>query len=165
MQRLSLADTGIYVLMFKNIIIRFLKLTILTVLLLCMFALTFYMTFRQFHLLFNHSPFANPFHSIWKTVAMSIGELGYDELFRQPTGGSTEEILSLPFPEISYILWITFVVLMPILFGNLLVQLQLYYIKTSENLTDSLHVHKLFSAIAINNMKLLLGLFQMPSQN
>ena len=116
-----LSDTGIYVLMFKNIFIRFLKLTILTVLLLFMFALTFYMAFRQFHLLFHHSPFANPLYSIWKTVAMSIGELGYDDLFRQPTGGSSGDVPGIPFPEISFILWIVFVILMPILFGNLLV--------------------------------------------
>ena len=115
------ADTGIYVLMFKNIFIRFLKLTILTVLLLLMFALTFYMAFRQFGFLFAKSPFANPGHSILKTISMSIGELGYDELFRQPTGGSTDNVPGIPFPEISYILWIIFIILMPILFGNLLV--------------------------------------------
>ena len=118
-------DTGIYVLMFKNIFLRFLKLTILTILLLLMFALTFYMTFKQFHRLFAHSPFASPLHSILKTISMCIGELGYDELFRQPTGGSTAVILDIPFPEISYILWVIFVILMPILFGNLLVTLSL----------------------------------------
>ena len=109
--------------MFKNIFIRFLKLTVLTVLLLLMFALTFYMTFRQFHSLFVNSPFANPGHSILKTIAMSIGDLGYDELFRQPTGGSSDEVPEVPFPEISYILWIIFIILIPILFSNLLVSI------------------------------------------
>lgn len=119
----SSADTGIYILMFKNIFIRFLKLTILTVLLLLMFALTFYMTFRQFHSLFANSPFATPGHSILKTIAMSIGDLGYDELFRQPTGGSPNIVPGIPFPEISYILWIMFIILIPILFSNLLVSI------------------------------------------
>ena len=86
-----------------------------------MFALTFYMAFRQFDLLFHRSPFANPVHSMWKTVAMSIGDLGYDELFRQPTGGSSGDVPGIPFPEISFMLWIIFIILMPILFGNLLV--------------------------------------------
>ena len=115
------SDTGIYVLMFKNIFVRFLKLTILTVLLLLMFALTFYMAFRQFHSLFVDSPFASPGHSMLKTIAMSIGDLGYDELFRQPTQGSSDAVPKIPFPEISYVLWIMFIILMPILFSNLLV--------------------------------------------
>ena len=107
--------------MFETIFIRFLKLIILTVLLLLMFGLTFYMSFRQFQSLFERSPFANPFHSVWKTVAMSIGELEYDDLFHQPTGGSAAVVPSIPFPEISYMLWIIFIILMPILFTNLLV--------------------------------------------
>ena len=115
------ADTGIYILMFKKIFYRFLKLTILTVLLLLMFAFTFFMTFRQFHPLFDRSPFASPLSSIWKTVAMSIGELDYDDVFRQPTGGSMDDVPNIPFPAISHILWLLFVILMPILFGNLLV--------------------------------------------
>ena len=107
--------------MFKNILVRFLKLTILTVLLLLMFALTFYMAFRQFHSLFVDSPFASLGYSILKTIAMSIGDLGYDDLFRQPTQGSSDAVPKIPFPEISYILWIMFIILMPILFSNLLV--------------------------------------------
>ena len=112
------ADTGIYVLMFKKIFIRFLKLTILTVLLLLMFALTFFITFRQFHSLFDNPPFTSPGRSILKTVAMVMGDLGYESFFRQPPSDAVTEI---PFPEISYILWIMFIILMPILFSNLLV--------------------------------------------
>ena len=56
-----------------------------------------------------------------KTIAMSIGDLGYDDLFRQPTQGSSEAVPGVPFPEISYILWIMFIILMPVLFSNLLV--------------------------------------------
>ena len=112
--------------MFKNIFIRFLKLTILTVLLMLMFALTFYMAFRQFNSLFANSPFTNPGHSLLKTIAMSIGDLGYDELFRQPTGGSPDSVPEIPFPEISYVLWIVFIILIPILFSNLLVRLSTF---------------------------------------
>lgn len=128
--------------MFKNIFIRFLKLTILTFLLLLMFALTFYMTFRQFHSLFVNSPFSNVGHSVLKTVAMSVGDLGYDELFRQPSGGSADVVPSIPFPEISYILWIIFIILIPILFSNLLV----CKVKSTEtqrereNVLDLLHI-------------------------
>ena len=117
------ADTGIYILMFERILKRFLRLIIFTILLVSMFALSFHMAFHQFHPFFEKSPFAIPFHALWKTLTMTTGEVGYDSLFRQPSQGSanSKEVPDLPFPEISYILWIAFLVLMPILFTNLLV--------------------------------------------
>ena len=54
-------------------------------------------------------------------MTMTIGELDYDNTFRQFPEGTDEQILPLPFPEISYILWAIFLILMPILFNNLLV--------------------------------------------
>ena len=123
MHVMTIIDTGIYILMFEKIFKRFLRLTVFTVLLVSMFALTFHMAFHQLHPLFERSPFATPFHALWKTLTMTTGEVDYDNLFRQPSEAFTnsKEVPGLPFPEISYILWIAFLVLMPILFTNLLV--------------------------------------------
>ena len=114
-------DTGIYVLMFEAIFKTFLKVIILTVLLVVTFALTFYMAFNQFIPRFARSPFASPFTSMWKTMTMTTGELGYDDIFRQFTDDSISSAPEVPFPAISYVMWIIFLILMPILFTNLLV--------------------------------------------
>ena len=114
-------DTGIYVLMFEAIFKTFLKVIILTVLLIVTFALTFYMAFNQFIPRFARSPFASPFTSIWKTMTMATGELGYDNIFRQSTADPMSTDPDVPFPAISYIMWVIFIILMPILFMNLLV--------------------------------------------
>ena len=116
-------DTGIYILMFEKIFKRFLRLVIFTVLLISMFALTFHMAFHQYHPFFEKSPFATPFHALWKTFTMTTGEVDYNNLFRQPSEGSPnlKDTPDLPFPEISFVLWIAFLVLVPILFTNLLV--------------------------------------------
>ena len=107
--------------MFEAIFKTFLKVIILTILLVVTFALTFYMAFNQFIPRFAQSPFASPFTSIWKTMTMATGELGYDDIFRQSTTDSMSDAPSVPFPAISYIMWVIFLILMPILFTNLLV--------------------------------------------
>ena len=54
-------------------------------------------------------------------MTMTTGEFDFDSIFRQdPTGGS-DDAEEIPFPQISYILWIVFVILMPILLTNMLV--------------------------------------------
>ena len=116
-------DTGIYVLMFEAIFKTFLRVIILTILLIVTFALTFYMAFNQFIPRFSCSPFASPFTSIWKTMTMATGELGYDDIFRQSTTISMSTAPDVPFPAISYIMWVIFIILMPVLFTNLLVSL------------------------------------------
>ena len=52
---------------------------------------------------------------------MTTGELDYDEIFHQQEG--EEEIA---FPAVSFILWIIFLVLIPVLLNNLLVSCQFY---------------------------------------
>ena len=47
---------------------------------------------------------------------MTTGELGYDSLYHQEEGA--EEIA---FPPVSFLLWVIFLVLMPVLLSNLLV--------------------------------------------
>ena len=56
-------------------------------------------------------------------MTMATGELGYDDIFRQSTADSMSTAPDVPFPAISYIMWIIFIILMPVLFTNLLVSL------------------------------------------
>ena len=118
-------DTGIYVLMFEILIRRFLKTIILTSLLVVMFALTFFLTFNQINPSFARSPFSSAFTSLWKMMTMITGEMDYESIFRQSSSGTLDPDPPLPFPEISYVLWIVFLVLIPILLGNLLVCVKL----------------------------------------
>ena len=115
---------GIYILMFLDIFYTFWKMIILTSLLVVAFGLSFYMVFGQPDPLFSRSPFADPARSILKTMTMTTGEFEFDDIFQQTPGGvmSLEEIPGpIPFPIVSYILWIIFLILMPILLTNLLV--------------------------------------------
>ena len=116
-------DTGLYVLMFQSIFKTFLRAVILTIVLVVMFALAFHMTFNHFHSFFERSPFTNMLQSTWKTMTMTIGEMGYEGIFHVASGGSDDDIPPIPFPQVSYILWVIFLILMPILFTNLLVRM------------------------------------------
>ena len=118
---INVQNTGVYVLMFESIFKTFFKTVILAILLVVAFGLAFYMIFHQFDALFAQSPFANPFHSLMKTMTMTTGEMDYESIFHQSSGGSTDVIPDIPFPALSFILWIIFLILMPVLFANLLV--------------------------------------------
>ena len=120
--QLIYADIGIYVLMFESIFKTFLKMIILTILLVVTFALAFYMAFHRFNPMFVQSPFASPFRSLIKTMTMTTGELDYESIFHYSSGGlPEEEVLEVPFPVVSIILWVFFLILMPILLANMLV--------------------------------------------
>lgn len=58
--------------------------------------------------------FSTPAHSIAKTIMQTTGELDFEILFNDA---------DLLYSPMAYILFITFVVLVPILFSNLLVSL------------------------------------------
>ena len=68
----------------------------------------------------QRSPFSDPPRSLLKTMTMTTGELTFDEIFRLDPSGQSDasEIAYLP---VSAILWIVFIVLMPILLTNMLV--------------------------------------------
>lgn len=73
----------------------------------------------------QRASFATPGRAIIKTMTMTTGEFEYDAIFRQFPGGDdsgnvTEEV---PFLPVSFLLWIIFLVLMPILLTNLLVSM------------------------------------------
>jgi len=52
-----------------------------------------------------------------KVMAMTIGELDYDTVFHQMEGE-----MEIAFPVVSFILWIIFLVSMPLLLVNYLVR-------------------------------------------
>ena len=107
--------------MFEILVRRFLKTIILTSLLVVMFALTFFLAFNQIDPSFASSPFSSTFTSLSKVMTMVTGEMDYESIFRQSSSGTTDPDPQLPFPEMSYLLWIVFLVMIPILLGNLLV--------------------------------------------
>lgn len=71
----------------------------------------------------QRSSFATPGRSIVTTLTMTTGDFEYDSIFRQYTEGATPDDMmnEIPFPAASYILWIFFLIMMPILLTNLLV--------------------------------------------
>lgn len=113
--------------MLEILLQRFIRVIILAALIIVTFGLAFYMAFNSTNPLFRRSPFATPLNSIWKTMTMTTGELDYESIFRQSSDASEDEVPGLPFPEISYILWIVFIVVMPILLSNLLVSFTLVH--------------------------------------
>lgn len=52
---------------------------------------------------------------------MTTGEFEFDSIFWQDLSGESDDLEEIPFPPVSVILWIVFIVIMPILFTNLLV--------------------------------------------
>ena len=52
---------------------------------------------------------------------MTTGEFEFDSIFQQDPSGESDDIEEIPFLPISVILWIVFIVVMPVLFTNLLV--------------------------------------------
>ena len=64
----------------------------------------------------QRTAFSNPGRAIVKVMAMTTGELDYDELYHQQEGED-----EIAFPPVSFLLWIIFLVLMPVLLSNLLV--------------------------------------------
>ena len=54
---------------------------------------------------------------------MTTGEFEFDEIFRQSPNGDSDDESEIQFEVVSYILWIIFIVVMPILLTNMLVSL------------------------------------------
>ena len=69
----------------------------------------------------QRSPFQNAAIAIAKVLSMTIGNFDYDNTFRRDLSMENEFVTELPFLPATYILWITFIILMPLLLNNLLV--------------------------------------------
>ena len=54
---------------------------------------------------------------------MATGEFDFDSIFRQSPNGESDEETEIQFEVVSYILWVIFIVVMPILLTNMLVSI------------------------------------------
>ena len=70
----------------------------------------------------QRSPFSTPGRTLLKMVTMTTGEFEFDDIFRQDPNGMSDMMEEIPFEVVSYVLWITFVVVMPVLLTNMLVR-------------------------------------------
>ena len=52
---------------------------------------------------------------------MTAEDFDLDSLFRLDAAGGSDDAEEIPFPPVSYMLWIVFVIVMPILLINMLV--------------------------------------------
>lgn len=111
---------GIYVVMFTDVFATFLKFFTVFMLFLIAFGLSFYMVLR------NQFPFSTYGKTLLKTSVMTIGEFEFDSIFNDITQ-------TLPYPEITYIVFVAFLVLMSILIMNLLVGLAVDDIKAVQD--------------------------------
>ena len=54
-------------------------------------------------------------------MTMTAGDFSYDTIFRLDPSGGSDDLSDIEYPPISYILWIMFIVLMPVILTNMLV--------------------------------------------
>ena len=54
---------------------------------------------------------------------MTTGEFDFDSIFRQDPSGEGDDADEILFPRVAVILWMVFVILMPIILTNMLVRL------------------------------------------
>uniref|UniRef100_A0A8B9LRD2 Transient receptor potential cation channel subfamily A member 1 n=1 Tax=Astyanax mexicanus TaxID=7994 RepID=A0A8B9LRD2_ASTMX len=103
---------GIYVVMFREICRTLLSIIVLFIYLILAFALAFYaLMVEQVH-------FGRMFLSLMQTFVMMVGEISYQDNFLKPYMSS-----QLPFPLMTYGIFVWFVLLVPILLMNLLIGL------------------------------------------
>ena len=71
----------------------------------------------------QRTPFSTPARSVLKIISMVTGELDFDGQFRLISGGGpgTNDLEEIPFPPVTYIMWIILIILLPVLLINLLV--------------------------------------------
>ncbi|KAK3534710.1 hypothetical protein QTP86_023793 [Hemibagrus guttatus] len=103
---------GIYVVMFREICKTLLSIIVIFVYLILAFALAFYA------LMIKQKHFGRLFLSLMQTFAMMAGELNYQDNFLKPYMAQ-----HLPFPILTYMIFVWFVLLVPILLMNLLIGL------------------------------------------
>ncbi|KAL6462943.1 hypothetical protein MHYP_G00293650 [Metynnis hypsauchen] len=103
---------GIYVVMFGEIIKTLISIIVLFVFLLLAFSLSFYA------LMLHRVEFNSISLSLAQTFVMTVGELNYQNSLLE-----AYEQNHLAFPEITYVVFVLFVLLMPILLMNLMIGL------------------------------------------
>ncbi|XP_043192938.1 transient receptor potential cation channel subfamily A member 1 homolog isoform X2 [Amphibalanus amphitrite] len=107
---------GIYVVMFTDVLSTFSKFSVVFFLFITAFAISFFV------LLQNQAEFSSVGKSLLKTAVMMIGEFDYSNIF-------FDDSQTVPFPEVTYTLFVAFLILMSIIIMNLLVGLAVDDIK------------------------------------
>ncbi|XP_076445109.1 uncharacterized protein LOC143283010 [Babylonia areolata] len=108
---------GIYVVMFTDVLYTFIQFFVVFFLFIVAFALAFFMVLQK------QTAFQDVPRALIKTSVMMIGEFEFDSIFNDP---SSSPVL---YPEVSYILFVCFLIIMSILLMNLLVGLAVDDIK------------------------------------
>ena len=111
---------GIYILMYVDILFTFLKIVVMALFFLMAFGIAFYMALLQKGR--GCYAFSNPLKSLLKTLTMTTGEFEYDSIFEDPNQ-------PLHYYVSAIVIWVVFIVMMPILLMNLLVGLAVDDIK------------------------------------
>ena len=111
---------GIYILMYVDILFTFLKIVVMALFFLIAFGMAFYMALLQESR--DCYAFSNPIKAFLKTLTMTTGEFEYDSIFENPQQ-------PLYYYVSAIIIWVLFIVMMPILLMNLLVGLAVDDIK------------------------------------
>ena len=110
---------GIYIVMFTDVLVTFLKLSIIIVLFIVAFSLGFHC------LLGERDYFMHPFFSVLKTAVMMVGEMEFADLFLNEK--------EVPYETFSLSLFFVFVIVMTIIVMNLLVGLAVDDIKAVQD--------------------------------
>ena len=113
---------GIYVVMFIDVSYTFLKVSGVVILFIAAFSLGFNV------LLSNQEYFSTVVFATIKTLIMTSGEMEYDNLFFDNQDWNKLE--TVPYMNTTKILFVMFVIIMPIIIMNLLVGLAVDDIKT-----------------------------------
>ncbi|KAI6660993.1 Transient receptor potential cation channel [Oopsacas minuta] len=111
---------GIYILMYVDILFTFLKIVVMALFFLVAFGMAFYMSLLQENR--GCYAFSNPLKALLKTLTMTTGEFEYDSIFEDPSQPLFYYVSAI-------IMWVIFIVMMPILLMNLLVGLAVDDIK------------------------------------
>ncbi|XP_069369144.1 transient receptor potential cation channel subfamily A member 1 [Paralichthys olivaceus] len=103
---------GIYVVMFGEILKTLVRIVMLFIFLVCAFGLAFHA------LMLNQKEFDSVELSVMQTFVMMVGELNYQNNFLEAYMNN-----ELPFGPLTYLIFVQFVLLMPILLMNLMIGL------------------------------------------
>ena len=109
--------------MFIDVSYTFLKVSVVVILFIVAFAFGFFV-------LFDNQPYFRTFYlSLIKTLIMTSGEMEYDNLFFDNEQNNNDGVEMVPYEDTTRLLFVFFVVVMPIIIMNLLVGLAVDDIK------------------------------------
>ena len=106
----------LYIVMFLTVCFTILKLLVVFGIIILSFALTFYLLF------IGQKAFRSPQSSLTKVLIMMTGEFEFEDSLTTKLGKKNTNMFSyVPYPNLSYVVFIVFVFLVAVAFTNLLV--------------------------------------------